>query len=335
MEKILTIVIPTYNMQDYLRRCLDSLLVPEEQMKHLEVLVVNDGSKDNSSAIAHEYKDKYPDTFRVIDKDNGHYGSCVNAALKIATGKYFRLVDADDWVNTSGLIKLIDLLSVHNEDAVFTKFSLQYLYKNKVKLCDVNGIEWKSYNLNKEIIPLACLAMHGISFRLELLKDIHYIQTEGIAYTDTEFVYYPLCQAKSLVCLDIELYQYFIGRGEQTVSKNAIVKNYEHFKVLYDKIKSYVPTYPNFNSLYLRKIYLVRIFTYMLDVQIKYSKGTLKYDNQIRSDFADLKRNDFDVFDTLMNKNIFGLYYVKNWYVDNFMSYLQAIIFKAYRFIFK
>ncbi len=124
MEKILTIVIPTYNMQDYLRRCLDSLIVPEEQMKHLEVLVVNDGSKDNSSAIAHEYQNKYPDTFRVIDKDNGHYGSCVNAALKIATGKYFRLVDADDWVNTSGLIKLIDLLSVHDEDAVFTKFSL-------------------------------------------------------------------------------------------------------------------------------------------------------------------------------------------------------------------
>ena len=178
MEKILTIVIPTYNMQDYLRRCLDSLIVPEKQMQHLEVLVVNDGSKDNYSAIAHEYQNKYPDTFRVIDKENGHYGSCVNAALKIATGKYFRLVDADDWVNTSGLIKLIDLLSVHNEDAVFTKFSLQYLYKNKVKLCDVNGIEWKSYNLNKEIIPLACLAMHGISFRLELLKDIHYIQTE-------------------------------------------------------------------------------------------------------------------------------------------------------------
>lgn len=69
MEKILTIVIPTYNMQDYLRRCLDSLIVPDEQMQQLEVLVVNDGSKDNSSAIAHEYQDKYPGTFRVIDKE--------------------------------------------------------------------------------------------------------------------------------------------------------------------------------------------------------------------------------------------------------------------------
>ena len=318
-------------MQDYLRRCLDSLLVPEEQMKHLEVLVVNDGSKDNSSAIAHEYQDKYPDTFRVIDKDNGHYGSCVNAALKIATGKYFRLVDADDWVNTSGLIKLIDLLSVHNEDAVFTKFSLQYLYKNKVKLCDVNGIEWKSYNLNKEIIPLACLAMHGISFRLELLKDIHYIQTEGIAYTDTEFVYYPLCQAKSLVCLDIELYQYFIGRGEQTMARKSIVKNYGHFKRIFDNIWEYKPISPNVSYDYLRNIYLSRIMRYMLDIQIKYSNGTLEHNEQLRGDLLLLEKCNIAAYNFLIKSKTFCFRYVKNWYNRNMLSVLQNILFKLYR----
>ena len=70
MNKILTIIIPTYNMEKYLRRCLDSLIIDEEGMKQLEVLVINDGSKDSSSQIAHEYQDKYPDTFRVIDKEN-------------------------------------------------------------------------------------------------------------------------------------------------------------------------------------------------------------------------------------------------------------------------
>lgn len=331
MEKILTIVIPTYNMQDYLRRCLASLIVPEEQMKQLEVLVVNDGSKDHSSVIAHEYQDKYPDTFRVIDKDNGHYGSCVNAALKIATGKYFRLVDADDWVNTSGLIKLIDLLSVHNEDAVFTKFSLQYLYKNKVKLCDVNGIEWKSYNLNKEIIPLACLAMHGISFRLELLKDIHYIQTEGIAYTDTEFVYYPLCQAKSLVCLDIELYQYFIGRGEQTMARKSIIKNYGHFKRIFDNIWEYKPISPNVSYEYLRNIYLSRTMKYMLDIQIKYSNGTLEHNEQLRGDLLLLEKCNIDAYNFLIKSKTFCFRYVKNWYNRNMLSVLQNILFKLYR----
>lgn len=85
MQKLLTIVIPTYNMQDYLPRCLDSLVLYDGAlMEQLEVLVINDGSKDNSSAIAHEYEAKFPNTFRVIDKENGNYGSCINRGLKEA-----------------------------------------------------------------------------------------------------------------------------------------------------------------------------------------------------------------------------------------------------------
>ena len=100
-NKILTIIIPTYNMEQYLRKCLDSLIVSEENMQRLEVLVVNDGSKDSSSAIGHEYEAKYPQTFRVIDKENGNYGSCVNRGLKEATGKYVKVLDADDYFDDS------------------------------------------------------------------------------------------------------------------------------------------------------------------------------------------------------------------------------------------
>lgn len=102
IEKLLTIIIPTYNMQEYLHRCLDSLLVRADLMDRLEVLVVNDGSKDNSSAIAHEYEAKYSQTIRVIDKENGNYGSCVNRGLVEAQGKYIKVLDADDWLCTLG-----------------------------------------------------------------------------------------------------------------------------------------------------------------------------------------------------------------------------------------
>ena len=124
MEKILTIVIPTYNMQDYLHRCLDSLIVPEEQMQRLEVLVVNDGSKDNSSAIAHEYQDNYPDTFRVIDKENGNYGSCVNRGLKEASGKYIKILDADDWFDPGAFNQLIIKLQSVDIDVVLTNYDI-------------------------------------------------------------------------------------------------------------------------------------------------------------------------------------------------------------------
>ena len=125
MQKLLTIVIPTYNMQDYLHRCLDSLVLKDEQlMSQLEVLVINDGSKDNSSAIGHEYETKFPNTFRVIDKENGNYGSCVNRGLKEATGKYIKVLDADDWFDTDEFVKyLAELLKV-DADLVLTDYSI-------------------------------------------------------------------------------------------------------------------------------------------------------------------------------------------------------------------
>lgn len=174
MEKILTIVIPTYNMQDYLRRCLDSLIVPEEQMQHLEVLVVNDGSKDNSSAIAHEYQDKFPDTFRVIDKENGNYGSCVNRGLKEAAGTYFRILDADDWFDNESLQLLINtLFNLHQTiDVVFTNY-IQIYNKNKnIKAVDI-PITFDKLIIRQKFFPFkekhleGLLVMHCITVRTQ------------------------------------------------------------------------------------------------------------------------------------------------------------------------
>ena len=103
MDKILTVVIPTYNMEKLLDKCLTSLIVNDKElMNQLEVLVVIDGAKDRSSEIAHSYEIKFPNTFRVIDKENGNYGSCVNRGLNEALGKYIKILDADDWFDSKG-----------------------------------------------------------------------------------------------------------------------------------------------------------------------------------------------------------------------------------------
>ena len=124
MNKILTIIIPTYNMEKYLRRCLDSLIIDEEGMKQLEVLVINDGSKDSSSQIAHEYQDKYPDTYRVIDKENGNYGSCINRGLKEATGKYVKVLDSDDTYDNHSLVEYLQTLNTIDVDIIVTNVSI-------------------------------------------------------------------------------------------------------------------------------------------------------------------------------------------------------------------
>ena len=125
MSKVLSICIPSYNMEKYLNRCVDSMLV-EEVLDQLEIIIVNDGSKDGTLAIANDYKQRYPQSVVVIDKPNGHYGSCINASLKVATGKYFRTVDADDWVDSKALVEFVHTLSKIDVDCVCTKYATRW-----------------------------------------------------------------------------------------------------------------------------------------------------------------------------------------------------------------
>ena len=140
-NKILTIIIPTYNMENYLRKCLDSLIVSDEKMQMLEVLVINDGSKDSSSIIAHEYQEKYPQTYRVIDKENGNYGSCINRGLKEATGKYVKVLDADDYFDPSVLGQYLDFLFEQEVDMVISDFNV----------VDENGVCLSEFTFNLPI----------------------------------------------------------------------------------------------------------------------------------------------------------------------------------------
>lgn len=193
MDKILTLVIPTYNMEKYLRRCLDSIIIDDKELfDHLEVLVINDGSKDSSSAIAHDYQDKYPNVFRVIDKENGNYGSCVNRGLKEASGKYIKILDSDDYFNKEAFSGYLDCLMSNDVDLVITDFvqvngngnrintityDIPHGVKTDVSLCNVKKLER--------------LEMHGITYRKKILIDMDYRQTEGISYTDQEWSLIP------------------------------------------------------------------------------------------------------------------------------------------------
>lgn len=114
MDKLLTVVIPSYNVEKFLNQTLDSFVCDESVMKKFEVIVVDDGSKDNTAKIGKEYADKYPDTFRVISKENGGHGSTINCGIRNAVGKYFKVVDGDDWVNTADFVKLVEELEKPN-----------------------------------------------------------------------------------------------------------------------------------------------------------------------------------------------------------------------------
>jgi glycosyltransferase involved in cell wall biosynthesis len=244
MNKVISIVIPAFNMESHLPRCLDSVLI-NETFDSIEIIVVNDGSTDNSLSIAKTYRDKYPDLLVVIGKPNGHYGSCVNAALKIASGKYFRILDADDRFDSVSFIKFVNFLKNCDADLIFTNFSRDYssgyrqiILKNRGSL-----IPEKKYSLNDyaqyEDKLNKLFVMHAMTYKKEMFDGINYRQSEGICYTDSEYCFYPLEKAKTMAYLDVVLYRYTIGRAGQSVADEISIKNKNHYLVVAEKMLEY------------------------------------------------------------------------------------------------
>lgn len=210
-------------MERYLRQCLDSLLV-EENFDLLEALVVNDGSKDSTLDIAKEYETKYPHVFKVIDKPNGNYGSCVNRGLKEATGRYVKVLDADDSFDTRGLEKLLESLAHTEADLVlsdFTKVSNVGTVIGKYHFdLPAEGVQRMEDVCNEA--SFMKMQMHAVTYRLQMLRDTHYRQTEGLSYTDQQWIFMPMQAVRKVCYLPISVYRYLLGREGQTVNADVI-----------------------------------------------------------------------------------------------------------------
>ena len=229
-------------MEAYIGKCLDSLLIPE--FGAVEVLVVNDGSKDRSSEIAHSYADRYPGSIRVIDKPNGNYGSCINAALPLATGRYIKVLDADDTFDTAAFSSFVRLLPSINDDVVITRHIIINA-DGEVLHCDEFSSDTKlnvslSFEEAAQSIASRYIQMHQLAYNRRVFDKITYHQTEGVSYSDSQWSIIPLTQCRTFRCLDLVVYNYLVGREGQTMDSVQIASHIEHFfKVLKDTVKFY------------------------------------------------------------------------------------------------
>ena len=194
--KYLSVIIPFYNSATTLEKaamsCLDSRVLDD-----IEVIMVNDGSKDNSIEIAKGIEHKFPNSVKVIDKLNGGKGSCINIGLIKATGKYVRELDSDDYFVSDSIFQLIGILkSLKSDvDVIHTNYVFEYIVTGKKVTAGFSKSSYKTWNLLDDKLPEFCYQnyqMHALSYRLEFLKKIEFRQSEGISYTDTEYIYYPL-----------------------------------------------------------------------------------------------------------------------------------------------
>lgn len=243
MGKILTISIAAYNSEKYLRKCLDSFVCCKE-IEKLEVLVINDGSTDTTRQIAGEYQSSYPESITVINKENGGHGSTINTSIKLATGKYFKLVDADDWVYSEGLDKLVRFLEGATADLVLnpyikvnpggeiTQFISCVKQFNTVEYC-------KEYEIG-EIENAIDLDMHASTFRTDILRQDRKLISEHCFYVDNEYILYPIPYVKRVVFQDYVVYRYLFGRPDQSANKQSMIdRRNQYLHVLKKLIQFY------------------------------------------------------------------------------------------------
>ncbi|MHB8075618.1 glycosyltransferase family 2 protein [Desulfosporosinus fructosivorans] len=224
--KLLSIVVPSYNSQDYLRHCLDSVVKGGQEV---EVIVVDDGSTDRTAEIAREYCARFPGIVRLEQKENGGHGSAVNRGLEVATGRYFKVVDSDDWLDTADYMSVLSLLrGIGSIDLLITNYVYEYSYNLKHKVMRFSNvfpqgkvITWDSMGRFRFD---QLMLMHSLFYRTDLLRECGLKLPEHTFYVDNLVAYLPLPYVKSLVYLDCSPYHYLIGRPGQSVNTQVMIK---------------------------------------------------------------------------------------------------------------
>lgn len=336
MNKVVSIIIPTYNMEGYLHQCLDSLILNETALfEKTEVLIINDGSKDKSLEIACDYEMRFPKVFRVIDKPNGNYGSCVNIGLIEASGKYIKVLDADDAFYSEAYQEYVTCLSTLDVDLVITDYNrvdsnYHVLKKTQFGLPHTEPFSIKSLN------PKKGLEMHAITYKRQILIDMSYQQDEGISYTDAEWSFIPLSMIHSVSYLPIILYRYLIGREGQTVDPRIRIRSLWMMNIVFERLLTYYNDNLNIleeaGDIMFAKLVSMSSYIYRLSIPSHDEaiiKSLEKFDAYIKSTSSVL----YQVLEKKILDKHLPVYYIYDWRVNpkkkrNYW-YLYSVIAKG------
>lgn len=238
MEKILSVSVAAYNLESMIRQCLDSFIRPEI-LEKVEVLVTDDGSKDQTREIVAEYEKKYPGSFKLIAQKNAGPGSTVNSGLAHATGKYFRMVDGDDWVNTNEMEAYLTYLEEHDTDMVCTSYCCVDHETGEKRLemlkTDIMDREIQFEQVANDLF----LAMHNVTYKTSILKE-NSIRLDNGFYTDLEYLLFPTPYIHTVAFLSQTIYMYRVSLSTQSMNIKSLQKNVQmHRDVLEHLLREY------------------------------------------------------------------------------------------------
>ncbi|WP_026527956.1 glycosyltransferase family 2 protein [Butyrivibrio sp. VCD2006] len=239
MNKVLTISIAAYNVKKTLNRTVESVL-KAKNVENIEIIIVNDGSTDGTDIVARELNTQYPGIIIAIDKENGGYGSTINTALKISSGKYFKLLDGDDYFDPKELEEFVDYLASIDDDLVFTPFKECYLDGKEriIKKDRANGLQIDISSLAENF------TMHSVTYKKEVLLNSGLVLPNKCLYTDNLFCLIPLNCVKTIRYVDFTVYQYVLGSEEQSVSRKNKIRHLSDLELVVDYALDFIKDTP-------------------------------------------------------------------------------------------
>ena len=230
--KTITFAIPCYNSAEYMDKCIESILAFEDGVGDIEILIVDDGStKDETPQKADEWHERYPETIYAIHQENGGHGSAVNTGLANARGRYYKVVDSDDWLDADAMRTIMTYLRNQSElrdacDLVIGNYVYEKVYEGTRTVIDYKNVfptdaefTWDDIKMFR---PSQYLLMHSVIYRTELLRDVKLELPKHCFYVDNIFVYVPLPAVCSIRYFDVDMYRYFIGREGQSVNEDIM-----------------------------------------------------------------------------------------------------------------
>lgn len=228
--KLLSIAIPSYNSQDYLHHAVESLLPGGEDV---EILIVDDGSKDRTAEIADDFERRYPNIVRAIHQENGGHGDAVMTGLRHATGLYFKVVDSDDWVDADAYPQMLSALRAHAEEAQQVDLVISNYIYDKVGAAHKRVIRYGNALAQDRVLTWAdvgrfhvgqYILMHSAIYRTAFLRGSGLSLPKHTFYVDNLYVYVPMAGVEKMLYLNLDFYHYFIGREDQSVHESVMMR---------------------------------------------------------------------------------------------------------------
>ena len=301
-HKVVTFGIPSYNAAKDIDRCVTSILEGSKYAADIEIIIVNDGSKDETAAMADEWVARYPGIVRVVHQVNGGHGMAVLAGLREACGTYYKVVDSDDWLDAEALSTMLSILRGFEERAMRVDlFISNYVYE-KVFEGTRNAVNYRMALPRKKVFgwedvgrfrPDQNLLMHSLCYRTDVLRAAHLPMPPHTFYVDNIYAYVPLPRCETLYYADIDLYRYFIGREGQSVNEATMVKRLDQqFRITRIMMEAF-HLYDDVPQPRLRA-YMMGYFTMMMAICSVFTKLSDKpgIDDELHALWADLKAYD-------------------------------------------